>query len=213
LPLTDEATGTGDNHRHQDLLLGPGPRGGIALVRASRALAFVQGRDFVIPDDVKRLLIPALSHRFRVTPEAEIENVTPEAIINRIATEVPIPREERLGQTEEAGRAAEEMAAAETAAPEEMPGQTEETVAAAREPLAQTADIVSENAAVEAEPAPAAETEAPGTSAAEPLSKIKEVLRKVEFPSRIMPDWEWILVLIALVIAAVMISVGILSLR
>jgi len=77
---------------HQDLSLGPSPRSGIALFRGSRALAFTQGRDFVIPDDVKRLLIPALSHRLRISAEAEMENVTPEAIINKIATEIPIPK-------------------------------------------------------------------------------------------------------------------------
>ncbi len=77
---------------HQDLSLGPSPRGGIALFRGSRVLAFIQGRDFVIPDDVKSLLIPALSHRLRITAEAEMENITPEAIINQVATEVPVPK-------------------------------------------------------------------------------------------------------------------------
>ncbi len=78
--------------RHQDLSVGPSPRGSIALFKGSRALAFIQGRDFVIPDDVKRLLIPALSHRLQIRTEAEMENVTPEAIINQMATEVPVPK-------------------------------------------------------------------------------------------------------------------------
>ena len=77
---------------HQDLSRGPSPRGGIALFRGARALAFIQGRDFVIPDDVKRLFIPALSHRLRISAEAEMENITPEAIINQVATEVPVPK-------------------------------------------------------------------------------------------------------------------------
>lgn len=77
---------------HQDLSLGPSPRGAIALLKGSRALAFVQGRDFVIPDDVKRLLLPALSHRVRISAEAEMENITPEVIINKIAAEVPVPK-------------------------------------------------------------------------------------------------------------------------
>ncbi len=77
---------------HQDISRGPSPRGGIALYRGSRAFAFIQRRDFVIPDDVKRLLIPALCHRIRVTTEAEMENVTPEAIINKVTTEVPVPK-------------------------------------------------------------------------------------------------------------------------
>ncbi len=77
---------------HQDLSLGPSPRGGIALFRGSRALAFIQGRDFVIPDDVKKLLIPVLSHRLRITAEAEMDNVTPEAIIDQVAAGVPVPK-------------------------------------------------------------------------------------------------------------------------
>ncbi len=79
--------------RHQKLLVGPSPRGGIALFRAARALAFVRGRDFVIPDDVKGLLVPSLSHRLRITAEAEMDKVTPEAVIKRVASEVPVPKE------------------------------------------------------------------------------------------------------------------------
>jgi MoxR-like ATPase len=93
-----------DNLRHhQDLSLGPGPRGSIALFRGTRASAFVQGRDFVIPDDVKSLLFPVLSHRLRISAEAEMENVTPEAIINQVASEVPVPKIEAGHQEEPAG--------------------------------------------------------------------------------------------------------------
>ena len=50
--------------RHSDLLeLGVSPRGSLALLRAARALAFVEGRNYVIPDDIKRLAIPVLTHR------------------------------------------------------------------------------------------------------------------------------------------------------
>ncbi len=77
---------------HPDLSLGPSPRGSIALLKGARALAFTQGRDFVIPDDVKRLLVPALCHRIRISAEAEMEDVTPEDIVNKIATEVPVPK-------------------------------------------------------------------------------------------------------------------------
>jgi len=81
--------------RHQDLSLGPSTRGGIALYMGSRALAFIQGRDFVIPDDVKKLLVPALSHRLRINAEAEMENIAAEDIIKQVTTEVPVPK---LGQ-------------------------------------------------------------------------------------------------------------------
>jgi len=77
---------------HQDVQLGPSTRAGIALFTGSRALAFVQRRDFVIPDDVKRLLIPALFHRLQISAEAEMENVSPEAIINEVAAQVPVPK-------------------------------------------------------------------------------------------------------------------------
>jgi MoxR-like ATPase len=63
----------------------------------------MQGRDFVIPDDVKSLLIPVLSHRLRISAEAEMENVTPEAIINQVASEVPVPKIEAGHQEEPAG--------------------------------------------------------------------------------------------------------------
>jgi len=79
---------------HQDVSLGPSPRGSIALLKGSRALAFVQGRDFVIPDDVKKLFIPSLCHRLRISAEAEMEDITPESIINQIVTEVPVPKQE-----------------------------------------------------------------------------------------------------------------------
>lgn len=84
-----------DNLRRQpDLKLGPSPRAGISLFKASRALAFTQGRDFVIPDDVKKLVIPAVFHRLRISAEAEMENVTPEDIINKTLSEVPVPKVE-----------------------------------------------------------------------------------------------------------------------
>ena len=80
--------------RHQDVAVGPSPRGGITLFRGARALALSQQRDFVIPDDVKKLLIPGLCHRLQVNAEAEMENVTAEDIIREIATEVPVPKVE-----------------------------------------------------------------------------------------------------------------------
>ena len=52
---------------------GAGPRGGIAIVRAARAAALIAGRDFVTPDDVKRMALPALRHRIMPSPELELE--------------------------------------------------------------------------------------------------------------------------------------------
>ncbi|MCK6482487.1 MAG: MoxR family ATPase, partial [Planctomycetes bacterium] len=55
------------------LSLGAGPRGAIALTRAARGFAALEGRDFVVPDDVKRVALPALRHRVQLAPELEIE--------------------------------------------------------------------------------------------------------------------------------------------
>lgn len=82
-----------DNLRHhQDIVLGPSTRAGISLLKGARALAFSQERDFVIPDDVKKLLVPVLSHRLQVSPEAEMEDISPEPIINEVAAQVPVPK-------------------------------------------------------------------------------------------------------------------------
>jgi len=79
---------------HQDVLLGLSTRSGIALLRAARARAFVQERDYVIPDDIKRLLVPCLAHRLQLTPEAEMEEMSADSIINEVASQVPVPRAE-----------------------------------------------------------------------------------------------------------------------
>lgn len=81
--------------RHQDVLVGPSPRGSIALFRGARALAFIRGRDFVTPDDVKELFMPAFHHRLRISAEVEMDNVTPEAIIKEVAEEAAVPRVQR----------------------------------------------------------------------------------------------------------------------
>ncbi len=79
---------------HQDVLLGLSTRAGISVLRAARARAFTQDRDYVIPDDIKQLLIPCLAHRLQLSPEAEMEEVTAEAIINEVVSQVPVPRAE-----------------------------------------------------------------------------------------------------------------------
>jgi MoxR-like ATPase len=74
-----------------DVLTGPSTRASIALFKGARSLAFLQGRDYVIPDDVKKLIEPALTHRIRVKPEAEMEEITPKVIVERLK-EVPVPK-------------------------------------------------------------------------------------------------------------------------
>jgi MoxR-like ATPase len=75
-----------------DVNVGPGPRASIALFKTCRALAFLQKRDFVLPDDVKKLAYPVLEHRIRIKTEAEIESLTPGTIIEKALKEVPVPK-------------------------------------------------------------------------------------------------------------------------
>lgn len=79
--------------RDEDVLMGPSPRASLALYRGSRALAFLEGRDFVLPDDVRRLALPALEHRIRVNAEAELDEVRPQSLVKRALDEVPVPKE------------------------------------------------------------------------------------------------------------------------
>jgi MoxR-like ATPase len=71
---------------------GAGPRGGIALVRAARAAALITGRDFVTPDDVKAMVLPALRHRITPSPELEIEGHNADRILQALLEKVDAPR-------------------------------------------------------------------------------------------------------------------------
>jgi MoxR-like ATPase len=71
---------------------GAGPRGGIALVRAARACALMEGRGFATPDDVKRMAPPALRHRVTPAPELEIEGHTSDTLIKALLEKVQAPR-------------------------------------------------------------------------------------------------------------------------
>ncbi len=73
-------------------LLGVSPRGAIALLRTARAWAWLAGRDYVTPDDAKALARPALRHRVKVRPEAELEGITADTIIETVLGTVPVPR-------------------------------------------------------------------------------------------------------------------------
>jgi MoxR-like ATPase len=76
---------------HEKLLLGGSPRASIALLKASKALAAINGRDYVIPDDVKYLLPKVLSHRLIVKPELELENIDPSGIVEELLDTVRVP--------------------------------------------------------------------------------------------------------------------------
>ncbi|MFE3144657.1 AAA family ATPase [Streptomyces scopuliridis] len=74
------------------LALGVSPRGATALLSTARAWAWLTGRDYVTPDDVKALALPTLRHRVQLRPEAEMEGVTTDSVITAILAHVPVPR-------------------------------------------------------------------------------------------------------------------------
>ncbi|MGH3450866.1 MAG: AAA family ATPase [Haloechinothrix sp.] len=72
--------------------LGVSPRGATALMSAARAWAWLSGRKYVTPDDVKTVTRPALRHRIELRPEAELEGANSEGVLDRVLTAVPVPR-------------------------------------------------------------------------------------------------------------------------
>lgn len=76
---------------HEDVYLGASTRGSLSLYRTAQARAAMQGRDFVIPDDVKALAEYVLGHRLIISPAARIRNVTANAVMNDILNAVPVP--------------------------------------------------------------------------------------------------------------------------
>jgi MoxR-like ATPase len=77
--------------RHEAAYLGASPRGSLALYRTAQALALLQARDFVIPDDIKGLAYATLGHRVIVSPAARVKNITTETIVNECMSRVPVP--------------------------------------------------------------------------------------------------------------------------
>jgi MoxR-like ATPase len=74
------------------LSLGASPRGATALLSTAKAWAWLSGRDYVTPDDVKALARPTLRHRVAVRPEAELEGVTADGVLDTVLASVPAPR-------------------------------------------------------------------------------------------------------------------------
>ncbi|MEM7358890.1 MAG: MoxR family ATPase [Pseudomonadota bacterium] len=77
---------------YQSIYRGAGSRACIALVKIAKANAFLDGRDFVLPDDVKELAIPVLQHRIALSPDAEIEGWTAAQILEQLITDTEAPR-------------------------------------------------------------------------------------------------------------------------
>lgn len=77
---------------HESVLVGAGPRATQSLLLASRALAAIQGRDFLTPDDIRTMSVPVLEHRLILRPEFEIEGLSAAEIIQNILGEIAVPR-------------------------------------------------------------------------------------------------------------------------
>jgi len=75
-----------------NLYLGASPRASIAIMNASKAMAAINGRDFVTPDDIKTVASPVLRHRIILTPEREMEGFTAEKVVSQIIETIEIPR-------------------------------------------------------------------------------------------------------------------------
>jgi len=78
---------------HQLVKLGPSHRGSIFMYRISKVLALINGRDYVIPDDVKELAIEVFTHRIELRRGAEVEGRTPQDLVNEALSKVPVPKE------------------------------------------------------------------------------------------------------------------------
>lgn len=76
---------------HEDVALGGSPRASMGLYRSAQALAAIRGREFVLPDDVKKMAVPVLGHRLILRPEARLRKQTALAIVNEVVSDAPVP--------------------------------------------------------------------------------------------------------------------------
>lgn len=77
---------------HKSIYLGASPRASLAIMNASKAIAAMQGRDFVTPEDIREVLVPVLRHRIILAPDKEMEGVTEEEVIRQIIHGMDVPR-------------------------------------------------------------------------------------------------------------------------
>ena len=80
-----------ETRNNEAISLGASPRATLALSRSSQALAYIRGRDFVIPDDIRKMFIPVISHRLVLSSEAKLNQQTPEKILKLILSKVKQP--------------------------------------------------------------------------------------------------------------------------
>ena len=81
-----------ETRSHARLFLGASPRASLSILKASKTIAAIRGRDFVTPDDIQYICDPVLNHRIILTPEAEMEGMGPEDVIAEIVQKLEVPR-------------------------------------------------------------------------------------------------------------------------
>ena len=86
---------------NEDVLLGGSPRASIALFRTAQALAAITGRDFALPDDVKRMAQPVLAHRLILKPESRLRKRTPAAVVKDLVDDAKVPITDKMKATQE----------------------------------------------------------------------------------------------------------------
>jgi len=80
-----------ETRKHHDIKLGSSPRGSLSLFRAAQAWAFYSGRNYVLPDDIKKMVIPILSHRLILKQEAKLRGITAAEILDSILNNINVP--------------------------------------------------------------------------------------------------------------------------
>ncbi|MGQ1909243.1 AAA family ATPase [Marinifilum sp. RC60d5] len=81
-----------NTRKNTGIILGASPRASVAVMTAAKAFAAINGRDFVTPDDIKKIVAPVLHHRLILTPEKEMEGIVAKEIINQVLEGIEIPR-------------------------------------------------------------------------------------------------------------------------
>jgi MoxR-like ATPase len=77
---------------HKSIYLGASPRASLSIMNASKAIAAMQGRDFVTPEDIREVITPVLRHRIILAPDKEMEGVTEDEVIRQIVQGMDVPR-------------------------------------------------------------------------------------------------------------------------
>jgi len=82
-----------ETRQHGEVLLGASPRAGIHLLKVAKGYAAISGRNYVLPDDVKKAAVPVLAHRLMLTSAARVKSAMDVAVVREVLQRVPVPTE------------------------------------------------------------------------------------------------------------------------